>query len=81
MIAQMKLKSDDKKEKKRISDNCVVLVNVIGRNEKRETYLALINTGTSATLVNRAAVKFYSKNRKKDMTGWQTQVGPFDGLF
>ena len=78
MIAQMKVKGDSRKTKKKRSNSCAVLLSVIGKDEKRNTYLTLLDMGTSVTLANRAAVKHCCKNKKRDVMGWQTQVGSFE---
>ena len=72
MISRKKI-SKTKNEKKK-SNICAILIDI--KNDSK-TYLALLDTGTSASLASEDVVKECCCEKKKKKTEWNTQGGPF----
>ena len=71
MMARNKTKKEtknDKSEKK----SCTIVVS-IKQKEGRKDFVALLDTGTTASLASRKAVKYCKQNTKGKTTKWTTQ--------
>ena len=76
MMSRMERNEKGSKEKMSKRRSCAIIVSV-KRKEGRKEFLALLDTGTTASLASRKAVKHCIKDKQDKTTDWTTQGGSF----
>ena len=75
MMAHKKAKKETKNNKSE-RKSCAIVIS-IQQKEERKDFVALLDTGTTASLASKRAVKYCKRNSQEKTTNWTTQGGSF----